>query len=455
MSLVPRFPKYQLEDQNEEIDGWFQATIKYPSLKYIVQNSRGRFARYFIDKVKEIWFNDIHLWDLIDEACGHVSIKTHQGKGFLNSPEGVLGQKMAITYNNVKPTKSTTPPPTKRFKYALPRKNGASCMHKHFANLVDEEVSDITLAENGLEKNDITWEPRCCFPSIEEDILLYLAILGGRKRATYYSHGSNTTYSAKKILDEFRLHGNTNAESNDVDLYENTVAHAVFSSSRRNGVQGLAFDNFFSYLLGEFQDIIWQSVNLKLNQTPVVLSDLIPSLANKTIPFLAPINALWPSYIFDQNKNDCNFGNFCRATNRDRVDLYIKDPRKSQEHRHDMKSKEKRKFHPIFLADCKCWRNKIGMSDVKSIVEGVDAVWTYKVQDKDNDTVTVVPQWNVLFVFCLSLNGGRQHEDINQFECLKIDREGQVEVIIENQGQQKHVVIVETDVHSYTPIHHA
>ncbi|OQS06071.1 Crinkler (CRN) family protein [Thraustotheca clavata] len=478
MSLVPRFPKYQLQVNEEEKEGWSIATAKYPFLVKIVQNSRGRFTRHFIENVAKSCVNGPKkLCDLMDEAIAHVYKKTHDGKAFLSSETGKKAQSLAISYYNAEPAyvslKTTEvdedspeekktemlsanspvdeelPPPPKRFKCEPLHKDvGEKCMHHHFANLVDKGLTDFVLAKQFLKLvNDGTiWEPKFCFPSIEDDILLYLAILGGKECPTYCDYFENIPFSAKYIHKEFPTNQNTNAIKNDSGLYVNMVAHAIFSSSRRNGVQGIPFDDFLSCLLGEFEDRTWKRIDLTWKNEPFVFSNLIPILATKTIPFLAPVNTFWPKYIFEQNHpNGCYYGNFYRAADDDRCDIYIKHPQEeNQEHRHIMKPEERLKCYPIFLSECKYWENSLKMHELNTIVDRVDYAWAFKEKQINERSAKHVKirRWSVLIVFCLKLE---QKKELNrQATCCVIDREGKVTVINAKEGQNEHVIVVET-----------
>ncbi|OQR90233.1 Crinkler (CRN) family protein, partial [Thraustotheca clavata] len=247
----------------------------------------------------------------------------------------------------------------------------------HFADLVETELCDFTLQKQFLRSttDSFKWEAKASFPSIKDDILFYLAILGGESFATYYDHDDRLTHLTKYILNQFPINQNTNTVSNDGEMYENMVAHAIFSSSRRNGVRGISFDKFFSCLLGEFAGFAWyESIRLTLDGKDVFWK--------AKIPFLAPINAFWPDYILimNQNPNNCYFGNFCRADNVDRCDVYIKVPNKSQRQHHNMIFEEKMSSPSIFLAECKCWKDDLDMDSVNKIIAGVDKTWGYKAQ---------------------------------------------------------------------------
>ncbi|OQR83997.1 crinkler (CRN) family protein [Thraustotheca clavata] len=138
MSLIPRFPKYQLQVKEAQKNVWLESSTRFPCLKDIAMNSRGRFARNFIDGVVQSWENGTtDLCDLMDEAFAHVLEKTQIGKKFLNSLDGKVGQKLAVSYSNAEPAENTSRP-RKKFKKI---DDLGKTMHRHFANLIDKEIS--------------------------------------------------------------------------------------------------------------------------------------------------------------------------------------------------------------------------------------------------------------------------------------------------------------------------
>lgn len=107
----------------------------------------------------------------------------------------------------------------------------------------------------------------------------------------------STTYISSNAIS---AHENTNAGYQDCTTFENMVAHAIFCSSLRHGIQGIPFDDFSACLLGEFQDQLWikGSLHLKCDSKVVIASALLkgyPStvsdMKDRKIPFLAPLNA--------------------------------------------------------------------------------------------------------------------------------------------------------------------
>ncbi|OQS03507.1 Crinkler (CRN) family protein [Thraustotheca clavata] len=197
------------------------------------------------------------------------------------------------------------------------------------------------------------------------------------------------------------------------------VAQAMFSSSRRHGVSGIPFNDFIAGLLGEFEDMIWRHVQLKMKNKDIDFSHLlkgysgaVQSIANLTIPFLAPANASWPKLIKAQNANGCRFGHLVRPPNSERCDIYIKDVDDPD--------------NVLFLVECKCYSKAVDMSVLNDIVNGIMKAWN----------------WEVLVVFCpkLAYVGWNQ----SRVGCVKINRNGEVQNIFQpkKMRDRNHLVIV-------------
>ncbi|KAE8895319.1 hypothetical protein PF003_g20690 [Phytophthora fragariae] len=350
MTIVPRFPPnlpVALEDRAKQA-AWKQLVDRFPVLDEIVMHSRGRFARYFVDSVAEsgIRSADINLSDLLDAAFDEVSRKTQFGKDFMNKKGGPDAQLMAMSYSNARidimpsagteipdrDTDSASEPALKKRRLEV----GTKSMHLHFANLMDNELTDVQRSTNQLHKlrdgKWVPWRPLCCFPAINEDVLLYLAVLGGKKYSGYYDRVSNIPHSTLEMFQlfpkgtGFATHKNPNALAKDFNAFENMVAQSIFCASRKKGVRGILFDDFFVELLREMQDkplvdqmeIVEEAAvvvdlpegysdleKIKIDDKAVDASDLLKGyddlayLRETRIPFLAPPNATWPEYILD------------------------------------------------------------------------------------------------------------------------------------------------------------
>ncbi|KAL7679531.1 hypothetical protein Plhal304r1_c077g0163951 [Plasmopara halstedii] len=220
----------------------------------------------------------------------------------MHSHDEKKAQLLAISYINH----------TGNASFRKKRRNEAGTfgMHLHFANLVDELLTDMSSSDDTLRaKSSGTWRPTCCFSAIDKDMLLYLAIL------------------------VFSVHENTNAVSHDYRAFEIMVAHAIFCSPRRNGVGGIPFNDFFACLLEEFQDKFWKNMSMYIEKDRrIEASDLLNDysadfqrLLSTIVPFLAPPNAEWPMWILAQNSYGRNFANLVRASNEKRCDVYVRD----------------------------------------------------------------------------------------------------------------------------------
>jgi hypothetical protein len=430
MALVPVFPSYQIVlNTFEDQQTWLELVAKYPVVQDIVTHSRARFARYFMERVVEsvVEPSEVELCSLLDEVCAHVSLRTHEGKAFLNSKNGKYAQLMAISHSNaVVCGEDDEVPPRKKTRLEV----GTIGMHLHFANLIDDEVKDMFAWKEALATNAGPWEPKCCFPPINKDVLLYLAILGGKAFPSYYDYKGKKHYSTKWIFEKtkvFSVHENSNAVSNDYKSFENMVAHAIFSSSRRNGVQGISFNDFFAFLLGEFQDELWKKVEMHCGDThrSMSASDLfegyaedVTNVSKRTIPFLAPPNAEWPPFILDTNRNGCRFGHLVRACNAERCDVYVQDVEMENE-------------KAIFLCECKYWDKNVNMSAMRAIVHGLNQKW----------------HWEVVVLFCMKLASFRKEWEYPDIGCVKVSfQDGGVDWIFrpERNNRKRLLIVIET-----------
>lgn len=195
----------------------------------------------------------------------------------------------------------------------------------------------------------------------------------GREKVhpSYYVHGRLRDYSTKYIFSRrnaISAHENTDPVLPDCQTFEDMVAHSIFCSSRRHGIQGIPFDEFFACLLGEFQDQLWikRSLHLRSNGKLIVASDLLkgyPSnvsdVSDRKIPFLAPLNTEWP-----QCHDDCNFGHLVRVFTRERCEVYVRD----------LKNRNER---AMFLCECKYWHYNVDVNALQRIIDGLSQKWDW------------------------------------------------------------------------------
>ncbi|KAL4160401.1 hypothetical protein PRNP1_000970 [Phytophthora ramorum] len=149
------------------------------------------------------------------------------------------------------------------------------------------------------------------------------------------------------------------------------VAHCIFSSSRRNGVRGISFD------------------------------DGVSALSGRTIPFLAPANAEWPQCMLDTNNvNDCKFGHLIRACNEERCEVLVQDVTSRNE-------------DGVFLCVCKYWKEQVNTNTMRAIIAGLNTTWA---------------EWEVVLVFCKEVADVGAELKNDNIGCVKIDfRDGSVD----------------------------
>ncbi|KAF4031317.1 hypothetical protein GN244_ATG16772 [Phytophthora infestans] len=427
MSIVPKFPPYRFvfdpKDQRDQ-EVWEAAVDWFPVVEYIARAAKQTGDGEYSTTDQVLKGNEAFAGVSRGSQIGEV------GKAFMDEKHGRYAQLMAISYTNAEETDEE--PPLKKRRLLV----GAESMHLHFANLVDEKVTDVIISNGELNMEPrttgplIPWAPQCCFSQMDKDVLLYLAILGGKTHSGYYQYTrGGVAHSTKFIFSEsgaFPVHENKNAVSNEYKTYENMVAHALFCSSRRHGVQGISFDDFLECLVGEFRDKIWEKVILKdLSGAVCRATELLASyeqrirdLSTRTMPFVAPPNAEWPQPIIDMNVRGCEFGHLIRAPNSERCDIFLDDLGNSNE-------------RAMFLCECKYRGDNVDMGVLKGIVAGLNQKW----------------DWKIGMLFCPQLANVRAWT-VPDVDCMKIDcKTGNVKWVHRpnaERGAPKVIIVIET-----------
>ena len=194
-------------------------------------------------------------------------------------------------------------------------------IHSHFAQL-NGVGKNLTLLTNSFaEKSGTKWNPSSIFPEIEEDILLYLILMGGLNFSAFNEASKPVPYAyflikARNDLNH-RSHvldfSNSNQTSNDGMFLESLLCATVCLASHTNGFQGVPLKSFLLNLLYQLQ-------NEKVEYDDVSLADfdLIEDKFRLDIPYFSPPNQKWPSYL---NIPNSNMQNLERTKNKDKVDL--------------------------------------------------------------------------------------------------------------------------------------
>ncbi|KAL7690795.1 hypothetical protein Plhal304r1_c011g0043401 [Plasmopara halstedii] len=190
---------------------------------------------------------------------------------------------------------------------------------------------------NALVTNSRPWFPECCFLPINKDVLLHLAILGGKAFPSYYNYTIDKRYSTKCVFakaTKFSMHENFNAVSDDYKSFEDMVAHAIFF--------------FFTA-----KCCVWKKVEMHCRSTNRSMSvsksyegyaEDCTNVSKRIIPFLAPPNAKWPPKFISINRNGCRNGHLVRACNTERCDF-------------------------------KYWNKDVDISVMRAIIHGLNQEW--------------------------------------------------------------------------------
>lgn len=405
---------------------------KFALVAHIALKSRGLFSRFFVDKMiqLETLNSSMSLCDRLDSACTFVRDHVQKRKGFLDTWQGRRAQLAAIAYHNVDDDGIEESRPAKR-----PRLDaGAKSMHLHFANLVDEKITDVDVARGMLMVGSFEWVPLCSFSDIHDDLLLYLSILGAKNSATYQTRSQiMSTRAVFQENESFPLHASMKALAADGPMHENMVAQAIFSASHRKGVAGTSLNDFFCDLLGEFRTDTWTSVTLRdTNGGTITPSDLcegyaerVKAMATRAVPFLAPPNIAWPNFMRSANTQGCRLGHVTRPPNSERVDLVVRE----------WPARGRHEGRLVFLGECKHRSGNTGASELAGIVDGLSQKWRH---------------WAVVFVFCAHLGEFRWQRKPDTIGFVKVDAKDAIGQVMQlyrpaKKADRKHlVVIVET-----------
>lgn len=164
------------------------------------------------------------------------------------------------------------------------------------------------------------------FPHIENDVLLYLGLMGCKERFPFIELRKDKWISFVDLQDELKnvtaratgLPGTTHKQSKDNgDYYEHLLSSTTIIASRYEGVQGCSIDTFLRGLIFQltkrtkFEKIV---IDERANG---FLKSYEKNVGNKKIPFLSPPNQQWPDYLNDLGL----FGNCTRTETNNVIDF--------------------------------------------------------------------------------------------------------------------------------------
>ncbi|KAI3641048.1 hypothetical protein MIR68_001926 [Amoeboaphelidium protococcarum] len=206
-------------------------------------------------------------------------------------------------------------------------------IHRHFAHLEERVVGwgdkfcirllkDMTLDSDERTK----WNPRITFPTPEDDVLLFLCLMGTLK-SNPFRDGSGQDISLRQAVQEIErsrrsnelklMYDNAIQISNDGMFLEAILASSLCVASHSNGIGGICLRDFICSVYAHIQNQeLLYIYSLKMPEDASALVDL---LENFIIPNLAPPNQKWPQCV--QAIPNSRFGHLYRTKNQTRLDL--------------------------------------------------------------------------------------------------------------------------------------
>ncbi|RKP15950.1 hypothetical protein ROZALSC1DRAFT_25843, partial [Rozella allomycis CSF55] len=120
----------------------------------------------------------------------------------------------------------------------------------HFADLVEDSPFELFLKRNGVCKKDDdsrAWKPTVAFKEMKDDLLLYLALMGGNGRHPFMIYGESKLFH--EALEEARdrqaiFFDNINQRSNDGMELEACCTAALTIASHIDGFKGTGLATF-------------------------------------------------------------------------------------------------------------------------------------------------------------------------------------------------------------------
>ncbi|KAG1687962.1 hypothetical protein DVH05_004481 [Phytophthora capsici] len=246
---------------------------------------------------------------------------------------------------------------------------GVSGMHLHFANMEDKSITDVNLEgeSSRIEESDKK-SGNLSFPFIDKDVLLYLAVLGGKNFSAYYNYTNGEAYSTVAVFQEW---GSATGGEIQHTIFQRPKLQLLVEAGRKKGKRGEKEECFISIRDADALLTNYPGLKKKFNRTK--------------IPFLAPPTAIWPDYITAANGSrdgGCMFGHLFRAQRNERLDIYVLSAGYA---------------NPLFVCEGKYWNKTLDGGMMKKVISGLDAAYSgIHQQPKWN-------KWDLAFVFCQEL----------------------------------------------------
>jgi hypothetical protein len=270
-------------------------------LKALLKHSRPLFAQLVSARVREPFCD-------FDAVLKDVFLKLVKSKNIFEDSFGQLGQ-LRLFQNAHLSLSDWTDQPT-------------PLIHSHFAQLKSLKKNFVVWCDGYIKGTFMIWTPCSAFPKVQDDVLLYLLLMGGKDFSAFYSrHKEQVPYAhfLMSVKDDpvFRSdvldYSNAVQKSNDGLFLESLLCSTICAASHSNGLAGIGLKQFLMSLVFQLQ-----ISKVESGQVAVAGLEQLDGI-NMTVPFLSPPNQDWPSFLTIPGVNT---GFLSRTRNSDNIDLW-------------------------------------------------------------------------------------------------------------------------------------
>jgi hypothetical protein len=320
-TIFPELPSYQLSDERIRNNIFWRNILS--KSRPLFSEAANEFLKQTLDKGESI--SPKSLVTLLDDLSNVVWNKAQEAKTEKNAQNVSFlhGQVcLFLCHCCVEDSEKNSP-----------------LVHRHFGILDITQATDLYLkclqlhiAEPDSENLSAEpWTARSTLSELNDDILLYLCLMGGKNRIALDNRWSDPlsknfhmplSIASDMLLKSQKLKlifSNDEQLSNDGMQLEAEVVGGLVIASHADGFAGTKFKSLLPRFLYEM------GIYYSLDSMPeVCFPERLKNWTEEMIPFLSPPNRKWPDFLYEGN---LNFGNIERNKKEDRIDFEIIDQR--------------------------------------------------------------------------------------------------------------------------------
>jgi hypothetical protein len=204
--------------------------------------------------------------------------------------------------------------------------NYSTLVHYHFADLL-EKFRSADLDEHFKFKSKdgevLKWASDASFPAMDEDILLYLCLMGLPGAPPFLLGDSEVSFACawerfqlSDLRREFELNpANSSQQTNDGMFLENMLSVSAIAASHSCGLRGAPLPSFIT-------NFVYHLISENFDKNQLVLDFSIWNgvrlFDEFVVPMLSPPGKEWPDFL---RRDTFNVGNLWRSKNEEKVDF--------------------------------------------------------------------------------------------------------------------------------------